>query len=81
MGTPFKLKGMSFGEGTGESTDTQGPVKPVVGPATKERKFAHNERINDLEDKIEFLTNDIDELSGDQSREATATIKKLIARR
>ena len=68
---------------TDEDPDTQGPVKPVsrTGPATDERKFAANERINDLEDKIEYLTNDIDELSGDQSRKATAKIKELIAKR
>jgi len=71
------------GKYTDEDPDTQGPVKPVsrTGPATDERKFAANERINDLEDKIEYLTNDIDELSGDQSRKATAKIKELIAKR
>ena len=71
------------GIGTDEDPDTQGPVKPVsrTGPATDEKKFAANERINDLEDKIEYLTNDIDELSGDQSRKATAKIKELIAKR
>ena len=66
---------------TDENPDTRGPVKPTVGPATERRKFDHNERINDLEDRIEYLNNDIDELSGDQSRETTAKIKKLIAKR
>ncbi len=48
---------------------------------SKRISLAANERINDLEDKIEYLTNDIDELSGDQSRKATAKIKELIAKR
>ena len=71
------------GKYTDEDPDTQGPVKPVerTGPATDKRKFDANERIVDLEDRIEYLTNDIDELSGNQSREATAKIKKLIAKR
>ena len=71
------------GLGTDEDPDTQGPVRPVerTGPATDKRKFDANERINSLEDKIEYLTNDIDELSGDQSKEATAKKKQLIAKR
>jgi hypothetical protein len=73
----------SAGIFTDEDPDTQGPVKPVskTGPATDRKKFEANERINDLEDKIEYLTNDIDELSEDQSREATAKKKEMIAKR
>ena len=78
----FKMKGSpmkrNFGIGTDENPDTRGPVKPTVGPVTERRKFDHSERINDLQDRIEYLTNDIDELSGDQSRKATAKKKELI---
>jgi|21_taG_2_1085346.scaffolds.fasta_scaffold02153_8 hypothetical protein len=72
------------GQMTDEDPDTQGPVRPVsrTGPATDERKFAHNERINDLEDKIEFLNNDIEELmaADDQSREAANKVKEMRAK-
>ena len=64
---------------TDEGPETQGPVKPANKTvATKERKSKTREGIIDLEDKIEFLQNDIDELSGDQSKAASAKTRQMM---
>jgi len=85
----YKQKGMDFGNKPGapklhdkkkynleeeQVADNSGPRAKVVGPATQERKTEETELIIDLEDKIEFVQNDITE-----GKVSEASGKELIA--
>tara|TARA_R110000751_G_scaffold7017_1_gene29308 strand:- start:356 stop:643 length:288 start_codon:yes stop_codon:yes gene_type:complete len=59
--SPAKQKEKKYNLEEEQVADISGPRKKVVGPATPERKFEGSELINDLEDKIEFINNDITE--------------------
>ena len=83
-GSPAKQKEKEYNLEEEGVADTSGPRRKVVGPATGERKFEQSELINDLEDKIEFVNNDITEgkiskAEGDKiTAEYEAKIAKLI---
>ena len=83
MNEPFKMKGFTpftkktdpYDRDENQTADYSGPVKPINKTvASKSRKQEHGELVADLEDKIEFVTRDIE-----NGKVSEAEGKKIIA--
>ena len=86
MRSAFKMKGMDFGNSPipqkkkydmeeNQTADKSGPVKPINKTvASNTRVSEQDELINTLEDKIEFVTTDVE-----NQKVSKAEAKKIIA--